>query len=59
MRRTRSKTSQPGFYVHPSHRGTEYLRKRAMKKTVRTRIDGTTASSPLFVPYGAPGVDEQ
>jgi len=34
------------------------LRKRAQKKIVRTRIDGTTASSPLFVPYGAPGVDE-
>ena len=35
------------------------MRKRAQKKVVRTRIDGTVASSPLFVPYGAPGVDEE
>ena len=59
MRRTKSKTSQAGFYVHPSHKGTEYLRKRAQKKITRTRIDGQVAGSPLFVPYGAPGADEE
>jgi len=58
MHRSKSASSQPGFYIHPSHRGTDYLRKRAIKKTVRTRTDNLVAGSPLFVPYGAPGVEE-
>ena len=58
MHRSKSAASQPGFYVHPSHKGTDYLRKKAVKKTIRTRTDGTVAGAPLFVPYGAPGVEE-